>query len=529
MGDLPQPFNTALNKLFELRDSRPATPATGGPRERRGAGAAVVKVIPLPRANNISIMLTQFASFKGPEEIKAAVLAGSEQLGLEHLSLLMQIAPSPDEAKALRMYRGPFAELSPPEQFLLVMAGVPRLVNKVQALIFRKQFEGLCGEAMGGMDSLRSACDQIRSSDRLRRVLAVVLSAGNQLNAGTARGSAGSIRLDSLLKLGDVKVTVTPGMLATTPRRHSSSDEQQPPAPASNGAEAAHGAASGSRLDTNGHAAQPAVPLPPVKTLLDFVAWVVLQQEAAGGAGCSSGSANGTSTAGSTGSAAPAPAAAAAGRRHGSSGGSSNAGAERLAMAVKAGFLGQQLPDLALAVRRMQTDVADSLRGLNAGMLNLQQELDAELEQHSLKAGTSNSNSSSGAAAEGSNAAAAAAAGGSAEQQAGGNGSAPATEAAGGAAAAGAGSQAPADALPPFAAMLSSFMSDAKQRQAELDATSKQTADIVRDTIAWLGESVGEQEQAAVFELLLNFQVALDVCCKKVHRQVAIAEGPLPR
>lgn len=36
-----------------------------------------------------------------------------------------------DEAKALKMYRGSFAELSPPEQFLLVMASVPRLVNKV--------------------------------------------------------------------------------------------------------------------------------------------------------------------------------------------------------------------------------------------------------------------------------------------------------------------------------------------------------------------------------------------------------------
>ena len=37
----------------------------------------------------------------------------------------------------------------------------------------------------------RRACDQIHGSDRLRRVLGVVLSAGNQLNAGTARGSAG--------------------------------------------------------------------------------------------------------------------------------------------------------------------------------------------------------------------------------------------------------------------------------------------------------------------------------------------------
>jgi hypothetical protein len=44
---------------LQLRDSRPATPASQVGGARRGRSAAVVKVIPLPRANNISIMLTQ--------------------------------------------------------------------------------------------------------------------------------------------------------------------------------------------------------------------------------------------------------------------------------------------------------------------------------------------------------------------------------------------------------------------------------------------------------------------------------------
>lgn len=44
----------------------------------------------------------------------------------------MQIAPTAEEAKALRMFRGPASELSPPEQFLLVMAAVPRLISKVR-------------------------------------------------------------------------------------------------------------------------------------------------------------------------------------------------------------------------------------------------------------------------------------------------------------------------------------------------------------------------------------------------------------
>jgi len=33
----------------------------------------------------------QFSTFGGPEGIRAAVLSGSEQLGLDHLSLLLQV------------------------------------------------------------------------------------------------------------------------------------------------------------------------------------------------------------------------------------------------------------------------------------------------------------------------------------------------------------------------------------------------------------------------------------------------------
>ena len=56
-------------------------------------------MIPLSRANNVSIMLTQFSSFKsGPEGIRRALVTG-HGLTLERLSLLLQasslIAASP--------------------------------------------------------------------------------------------------------------------------------------------------------------------------------------------------------------------------------------------------------------------------------------------------------------------------------------------------------------------------------------------------------------------------------------------------
>ena len=43
--------------------------------------------------------------------------------------------------KALQSYAGRTDELSLPEQFLLVMSGVPRLPDKIHLLILVRQFE----------------------------------------------------------------------------------------------------------------------------------------------------------------------------------------------------------------------------------------------------------------------------------------------------------------------------------------------------------------------------------------------------
>ena len=53
----------------------------------------------------------------------------------------MQISPKEDEVKALQKYSGPMEELSPPEQFLLIMSSVPRLNEKIHLLMLMHQFE----------------------------------------------------------------------------------------------------------------------------------------------------------------------------------------------------------------------------------------------------------------------------------------------------------------------------------------------------------------------------------------------------
>ncbi len=366
---------------------------------------------------------------------------------------------------------------------------------------------------------------------------------------------AGGLKLESLLKLNDVKVTAGPA--GATPRLGAGDSQQPPPQqqqqPPANGIGA-------------GPDAEAAAPLP-VKTLLEFVAWVAMEQEAAAIASASSG---GTSSSNGGGQSVS-----------GSGRGASSD--QALALAVRSGFLAQQLPELARAVRRMQTgghghvcrtrapgwlpptvaptvpkaehklvlllpplscqktrhwrvfcapvhlpapfmrhraaaDVADSMRGLESGMKKLQQELEFEHEQALLKGGSRAAPERQGSSSLGVQPAGRQAAFSAELEAAAGGGQAgtpPQGHQQDGAAGAGAGQA----AQPPFAAMLEQFLEEASGKRDELDGVGAATSAAVRATVAWLGEPAGsEQELTAALELLFNFCAAFDLCCRRVHR-----------
>lgn len=59
--------------------------------------------------------------------------------------------------------------------------------------------------AAAAVECVERACEQIQDSRHLAEVLRAVLATGNMLNAGTHRGQAVGIKLESLTKLADVK------------------------------------------------------------------------------------------------------------------------------------------------------------------------------------------------------------------------------------------------------------------------------------------------------------------------------------
>ena len=56
--------------------------------------------------------------------------------------------------------------------------------------------------------TVSALCAQVATSQLLKRVFATVLATGNALNAGTSHGDADGFRLETLQKLGGVKVCI---------------------------------------------------------------------------------------------------------------------------------------------------------------------------------------------------------------------------------------------------------------------------------------------------------------------------------
>ncbi|PWA70933.1 Formin-like protein 6 [Artemisia annua] len=146
-----------------------------------------IKLIDHRRAYNCEIMLSKV---KTPlNELMEHVLALDDSaIDVEQVDNLLKFCPTEEEVKQIKGYKGDINMLGKCEQFFLELMKVPRSKDKLKVLSYKFQFS-----------------TQIRSSVKFRRIMQTILSLGNALNQGTARGAAVGFKLDSLLKLNETR------------------------------------------------------------------------------------------------------------------------------------------------------------------------------------------------------------------------------------------------------------------------------------------------------------------------------------
>ncbi|KAG8656807.1 hypothetical protein MANES_03G009100v8 [Manihot esculenta] len=197
--------------MAELESLFSAAAPTGqggmeGKSNRRTSGpkSDKVQLIELRRAYNCEIMLSKV---KVPlSDLMISVLAMDDSaLDVDQIDNLIKFCPTKEEMALLKGYNGDKENLGKCEQFFLEMMKVPRVESKLRVFSFKLQFNHQVSDLRRNLNVVNSAAEEIRSSVKLKRVMQTILSLGNALNHGTARGSAVGFRLDSLLKLTDTR------------------------------------------------------------------------------------------------------------------------------------------------------------------------------------------------------------------------------------------------------------------------------------------------------------------------------------
>lgn len=168
----------------------------------KDASNQYVQIIDQKKAQNLSILLK--ALNVTTEEVCDALKEGNE-LPPELLQTLLKMAPTTDEELKLRLYNGDLSRLGPAERFLKVLVDIPFAFKRLESLLFMcilQEEESMVKESFA---TLEAACTELRKSRLFHKLLEAVLKTGNRMNDGTFRGGAQAFKLDTLLKLSDVK------------------------------------------------------------------------------------------------------------------------------------------------------------------------------------------------------------------------------------------------------------------------------------------------------------------------------------
>ncbi|KAL6216041.1 hypothetical protein ACLB2K_009268 [Fragaria x ananassa] len=195
-----------LESLFSAATSTTSDGNSGGKSGRRTTGpkSEKVQLIELRRAYNCEIMLTK-VKIPLPDLMSSVLALDESALDVDQVENLIKFCPTKEEMELLKAYNRDNENLGKCEQFFLELMKVPRVEPKLRVFSFKIQFYSQVSDLRKNLNTVNSVADEIRNSEKLKRTMQTILSLGNALNHGTARGSAIGFRLDSLLKLTDTR------------------------------------------------------------------------------------------------------------------------------------------------------------------------------------------------------------------------------------------------------------------------------------------------------------------------------------
>lgn len=199
-GDLEEEAGAMLEQLFKIADAKKKAAGEDEPKDK------IKRLYDGKRAQNIEILIKSFRM--PPEAIQEAIRSMDMSiLTQERLQILLTCCPTVEESMSLKAYKKKNPDLEnvgQAEMFGYALLEIPKVTMRLRLLLFQTKFDGLVKDMIDTYQRLLTGANVLHDSEKLKKVMQVVLSVGNYLNASTRKKAKG-FRLTALEKLNDTK------------------------------------------------------------------------------------------------------------------------------------------------------------------------------------------------------------------------------------------------------------------------------------------------------------------------------------
>ncbi|XP_068948701.1 formin-like protein 3 isoform X3 [Petaurus breviceps papuanus] len=197
-----------FEELFKTKAQGPALDLVCSKSKTSQKAASKVTLLEANRAKNLAITLRKAG--RSAEEICRAIHTFDLQtLPVDFVECLMRFLPTEAEVKLLRQYereRQPLEELAAEDRFMLLFSKVERLTQRMAGMAFLGNFQDNLQMLTPQLNAIIAASASVKSSQRLKQMLEIILALGNYMNS-SKRGAVYGFKLQSLDLLLDTKST----------------------------------------------------------------------------------------------------------------------------------------------------------------------------------------------------------------------------------------------------------------------------------------------------------------------------------
>jgi hypothetical protein len=130
-----------------------------------------VILVDMKRAQNGGIALARI-KMPFPDVKDRISTMVDEGLSTEQLKSLEEFLPTPEEMESIKSYKGDVESLGQVEKYMLTMMDMVQAAPKrIRCMIYKQMFKSRVNEIKSKLLTLERACDDVKMSVRLRKVL----------------------------------------------------------------------------------------------------------------------------------------------------------------------------------------------------------------------------------------------------------------------------------------------------------------------------------------------------------------------